>query len=106
MDQTATGGWALVADNDGAAALIGAVLELDPDHSYTRSELADAAGVPLKDLYLSDALDELAAIGLLESVQDAEEATYEIVGDSTVYERAAAFEDAVREQVDPERQSA
>jgi hypothetical protein len=102
MDQRATGGWALVADNDGAAALIGAIVELDSDRQYTRSKLADAAGVPLKELYLSDALDDLVEIGLLQSVPGAEEATYVVADDSAVYERAAAFEDAVREQLDAE----
>jgi len=99
MEQTATGGWTLLADNDGASALVDAVLELDPDRTYTRSELADAAGVPLKELYLSDALGVLVDIGLLESVSEAEEATYVIADDSAVYERAAAFEAAVREQL-------
>ena len=54
--------------------------------------------MPLKELYLSDALADLVEIGLLESVPDADEETYVIVDDSTVYERAAAFEAAVREQ--------
>lgn len=102
MDQTATGGWAIVADNDGAAALIGAVVELDADQSYTRSELADAAGVPLKELYLSDALGELVEIGLLDSIPEADEETYVIEADSVVYEHAAAFETAVRDQLTPD----
>jgi hypothetical protein len=102
MDQTATGGWTVVADADGAAALVGAILQLDADDHYTRSELADAAGVPLKELYLSDALSELVDAGLLESVSDAEEATYVIDADSSVYEAATAFDDAVAEQLPPE----
>jgi len=99
MDQTAIGGWALLAENDGASALVGAILELDPDRTYTRSALADAAGVPLKELYLSDALGVLVEVGLLESIPEAEEATYAIADDSAVYERAAAFEAAVREHL-------
>ncbi|MFW6435813.1 MAG: hypothetical protein ACOCY1_05470 [Halovenus sp.] len=96
---TAADGWAVVAESEGTAALIGAILELDPDESYTRSELADAAGVPLKELYLSDALADLVDIGLLEPVPDAEEATYVVEADSPVYEGARAFETAVAGQL-------
>lgn len=94
MDQTASDGWAIVADNEGAAALIGAIIQLDASDSYTRSELADAADVPLKELYLSETLADLAEIGLLEPVPEAEEATYVIDDTSAVYEQAAAFDRA------------
>jgi hypothetical protein len=104
MDQTAANGWTVVAEADGAAALVGAILQLDANDHYTRSELADEAGVPLKDLYLSDALAELVDAGLLESVTDAEEATYAIDADSPVYETAAAFDDAVQGQLQADSQ--
>lgn len=99
MDEIVSSGWNFIADNDGAAALIGAILQLDTDTHYTRSELADAADLPLKELYLSDALEEFVAIGLLESVPEAEEATYVIDDGSSVYEGAATFESIVTEQL-------
>ena len=91
-------GWAFVAETDGVAALLGTILTLDPQQRYTRSELASAAEVPLKQLYLSDALGELAELGVLDAV-DTEgegETTYEIADDSPIYAAAQEFEAAVR----------
>lgn len=102
MTETAAGGWSIVADNDGAAALISTIVQLDVNERYTRSDLADAAGVPLKELYLSDTLGELVTIGLLERVADADEATYVIEDDSEIYERALAFDAAVTTQGETE----
>lgn len=101
MKQTGspTGGWDVVANNDGAAALIGAILELDVEETYTRSELAASADVPLKQLYLSDALEELVSIGLLEPVDDTSEATYAIDDEAPVYESAATFDATVADEL-------
>jgi hypothetical protein len=90
-----TTGWSFVADNDGTAALLGAVLELDPGESYTKSEMASTAGVPMKRLYLSEALEGLVEVGVLTPVDDGEGAAYTIDADSAVYREAAAFDDAV-----------
>lgn len=106
MDQIVSNGWGVVADSDGAAALIGVVLQLDTDQQYTRSELADAAELPLKELYLSDALDVFVEIGLLDPVSEAEEATYVINDDSAVYEGAATFETVVTAQLQADEQEA
>ena len=89
------GGWSFVAENDGAAALLGCVLELDSEESYTKSEMASAAGVPMKRLYLSEALEGLIELGVLTPVEDAEEACYTIDADTPVYREAAAFDEAV-----------
>ncbi|MCU4716587.1 hypothetical protein [Halapricum hydrolyticum] len=83
------------------ASVLSAVVELEPVGPYTRSELADAAGVPLKDLYLSDTLAALTEIGVLDRVDDGGEATYVIDDDSPVYERAADFEQVLAESVEP-----
>lgn len=96
-----TTGWSFVADNDGAARLLGAVLELDPDETYTKSDIASAADVPMKRLYLSDALEGLVEVGVLSAVEDGGEApTYEVDADSAVYREAAAFDDAVTGRLD------
>jgi hypothetical protein len=89
-------GWAHVARHDESAAVIDAALRLDPDEEYTKTELSDAAGVPLKTLYLDGTLDDVVDIGLLEKHDpDGEEATFAVDTDSDVYEAASAFDDAV-----------
>lgn len=93
--QESATGWKRVAQYDEAAAVVGAVLELDPDVQYTKTELSDAAGVPLKTLYLDGTLDEMVDIGLLEKHDpDGEETVFSAAVDSGVYEAATAFDDA------------
>ncbi|SFR94417.1 hypothetical protein SAMN05216559_1520 [Halomicrobium zhouii] len=93
-DQGATG-WGLVATYDGAAALIAALLDLDADAEYTKTELSDASGVAYKTLYLDGTVEALVDAGFLEREQrDGEETTFRIATESSVFEAAAAFETA------------
>lgn len=88
-------GWDLVADYDGAAALIAGLLELDADAEYTKSELSDASGVAYKTLYLDGTVEALVDAGFLEREQrDGEETTFRIAPESPVFEAASAFETA------------
>ncbi|MCU4798997.1 hypothetical protein OB920_01225 [Halobacteria archaeon HArc-gm2] len=92
QDDDATG-WDLVADYDGAAALIAGLLELDADSEYTKTELSDASGVAYKTLYLDGTVEALVDAGFLECEQrDGEETTFRIDPESPVFEAAAAFE--------------
>jgi hypothetical protein len=93
-------GWELVAQRDEAASLINALVTLDPDTEYTRSDIADAADIPMKTLYLADALEDLVDVGALEhtEAEDAE-ATFVIDEDSAVVRAARQFDDAVAEQL-------
>jgi hypothetical protein len=89
-------GWAVVAAEDEAASIIAGVLALDTDREYTRSELADAADVPLKTLYLLDTIDRLAAAGMLERVDDEDaESEPRFVADpeSDLYRAAVDFDE-------------
>lgn len=91
-------GWSLVTEQDEAAAIIGALLDLEPESEYARSELAESADVPLKTLYLVDTLEDLADAGMLERVDDGSdesEAQFTLNEDSEVLEAARAFDDAV-----------
>lgn len=96
------GGWAFVADRDGAAKVLDALVELDPTETYTRSEVADQAGVPLKTLYLNDLLEEYVDLGVLTSntgggeSPTGEETQYRVRPDSTLLDAAATFDDAYR----------
>mgnify|MGYP000439329073 CR=1 FL=1 len=96
-----TSGWSLVADRDEAASVIATLVDLDPDREYTQSELADAADVPLKTLYLGDTLDALVDIGMLVRVDDETdetEAQYTLNEDSDALDAAARFDRAITEQ--------
>ena len=93
-------GWELVAQRDEAASLINALVTLDPDTEYTRSDIADAADIPMKTLYLADALEDLVDVGALEHTEEEDaEATFVIDEDSAVVRAARQFDDAVAEQL-------
>ncbi len=94
MDESHEPGWAVVADHEGAAALIGALLELDADRTYTKRDLCDAAGVAFKDLYLDGTLEAVADAGLLERVEGDGEATYVPRPDHPAFEAARRFQTA------------
>lgn len=94
-DADATAGWELVAAYDGAAALIAALLDLDPDAEYTKTELSDVSGVAYKTLYLDGTVEALVDAGFLAREQrDEEETTFRVVPESPVFEAAAAFDEA------------
>lgn len=93
-------GWELVAQRDRAPALFRALVSLDPGREYTRSEIADAADVSLKTLYLADALDDLVYLGALERTEDdSGEATFVLNGDSDVLEAARGFDSVVADHL-------
>jgi hypothetical protein len=93
-------GWELVAQRDEAASLIGAVVELDPGTEYTRSDIADAADIPLKTLYLADALEDLVDVGALDRTEREDSENIFVVNeDSRVVQAAREFDEAVEEQL-------
>ncbi|MFC7073647.1 hypothetical protein ACFQJ7_15390 [Halovenus rubra] len=97
-DKTVTSGWELVAAEDEAATVIAGLLSVDTAREYTRSEIAEAAGVPLKTLYLIDIFDDLESVGMLDRVDNSaadSEASYRINEDSDVYLAAKQFDQAV-----------
>lgn len=101
-DETLDSGWALVAGEDEAARVIGGLLAVDPETEYTRSELAEAVGIPLKTLYLIEILDDLETAGMLQRVDDIDddsEACFVIDDDSQVYEAAEQFGDTLAENL-------
>jgi predicted hydrolase (HD superfamily) len=89
-------GWSLVAEHESAAALIGTLTDLDPDVTYSRSDIAERAGVALKTLYLDDTLEELVEAGLLDHAADGSdgEQRYELAPGRGL-DAARAFDEAV-----------
>jgi hypothetical protein len=96
QDDSPGAGWSLVATHESAAALIGTLTDLDPADTYSRSAIADEAGVALKTLYLDDTLEELVEAGLLDPVEDDAdgERRYELAP-GPVLDAARAFDEAV-----------
>ncbi|WP_436932260.1 hypothetical protein [Halosimplex halobium] len=97
-DGSPDGGWAFVADSDGAADLLGTLVDCNDERAYTRSDLAERSGVPLKTLYLDGLLDEFVALGVLVRADDESdeetEPQYRVAGDSDLLAAARAFDDA------------
>jgi hypothetical protein len=98
-DARAETGWQFVAEGEEVASIIDTLLGLDPERTYSRSELAEETDIPLKTLHLMDDVDNVVALGMLEKHDaEGEEVSYSINPDSPVYEAARAFSDAVRDQ--------
>lgn len=90
-------GWEKLAEDEDGATVIAGLLSLDSGREYSRSELADAAGIPLKTLYLVDTLEDLEQAGMLDRVNDVgddQEAHFVIDEDSDIYQAALAFDRA------------
>lgn len=95
MDGTDGSAWSRIDDFDGAAALIDAVLDLDPDDEYTRSELSEVADVDYKTLYLEGTVQAVVELGLLERAGDDPEQAFRAATDRPAFEAARAFARAV-----------
>ena len=90
-----TTGWAHVANHDKAATVIDTILRLDVEETYTKTALSEAAGVPLKTLYLDGTLEELVTVGLLEKHEaEGEETVFAVDDGSAAFEAAKAFDTA------------
>lgn len=94
--------WHVIAEHDDAAAVVDTLLELDPGATLTKTELSDAADVPLKSLYLDGTLDAIEGLGLLEKEErEGEEPRYSVATESDAFEAARAF-DAAGETARPD----
>ena len=94
-------GWGHVASHDDAPAVIDTLLRLDPEATYTKTELSHEAGVALKSLYLDGTLDHLVEMGFLEKHADeGEEALFSVDAGTDVFEAAVAFDDAIAARLD------
>ncbi|QIO23545.1 hypothetical protein [Haloarcula sp. JP-L23] len=95
-EETVETGWGNVASYDGAPAVIDTLLRLDAEATYTKTELSDEAGVPLKTLYLDGTLAHLVEIGVLEKHEvEGDEALFGVATETDVFRAAAAFDEAV-----------
>ena len=89
-------GWHVVAEAEEMPTIIDTILTLDADRTYTRSELAEASGIPLKTLHLMDDVAYAVELGMLEKHDDdGEEVAYSVDPDSEVLTAARAVGEAV-----------
>lgn len=89
-------GWHVIAETEEMPTIIDTVLALDQDRTYTRSELAEESGIPLKTLHLMDDVSVAVELGLLDRHEhEGEEVAYSVNGDSEVLAKARAFGEAV-----------
>ena len=96
-------GWGHVASHDDAPTVIDTLLRLDPEEAYTKTELSDEAGVPLKSLYLDGTLDHLVEMGFLEKEADeGEEVLFSVDTSTDVFAAAEAFDAAIADRFDAE----
>mgnify|MGYP006290198777 CR=1 FL=1 len=98
------GGWSLVAETDGAVRLLATLVDLDPTAEYTKSDLAEAADVPLKTLFLANTVETFVEAGILEptDVPSTErEARYRVDDECPLYEAACAFDAAAERSLAP-----
>jgi hypothetical protein len=93
MDAPETG-WRAVERWDEAVPLLAALVELESGREYTRSDVAEAADLSMKTLYLAETLDAFVDLGVLDRV-DGDETRYVLDGDSRVLSAAREFDDAV-----------
>lgn len=95
-DTTTAMGWAFIADTDEIPTIISTALRMDANERYTRSELAEETGIPLKTLHLMDDVEHVIDLGVLEKHDtDGEEVSYSVNSDSEVLQTAREFGDAV-----------
>jgi len=95
-DDEPSTGWGHVATHDDAPAVIDTLLRLDPDETYTKTELSDEAGAALKSLYLDGTLDHLVEMGFLKKAEsEGEETRFSVDTDTAVFEAAVAFDEAI-----------
>jgi Fe2+ or Zn2+ uptake regulation protein len=93
-------GWEHLAVHDDAPTVIDTLLRLDPDEIYTKTELSEETGVPLKTLYLDGTLSQLVDMGFLnEHSGEDEEARYSVTPETDVFAVAEQLDEAIQAQI-------
>jgi len=97
----ASSGWEYVAESDAMASVIDVARTLPETESFTQSELAGRADVPLKQLYLEETIQTLETLGVFETADDDNEETRYVVNtDSELLTAAERFDQAFTGNLD------
>ena len=73
-------GWRILVQNESVGYILDALMDSLPGTEYTKSELANKAGVSRQSLYTH--LDLLLALNVLEPVEDSSPQRYRVNSDS------------------------
>ena len=86
-------GWLAIAENQSVAHLIDALLDLPGHREFTKTELAEMAGVSRQSVHAH--LDFLLAMGVVAPVEDTSPQRYRFVPESDVSRALAELDGAV-----------
>lgn len=73
-------GWRILIQNESVGYMLDALMDALPDTEFTKSELANEAGVSRQSLYTH--LDLLLALGVLEPVENSSPQRYRVAAES------------------------
>lgn len=86
-------GWMAIAENDSIARIIDALLNLPGHREFTKTELAEMAGVSRQSVYTH--LDFLLTVGVMEPVEDTSPQRYRFDPESDVSRALVELDGAV-----------
>jgi DNA-binding transcriptional ArsR family regulator len=92
-------GWRILTQKDSVGLMIDAIMDSLPGSEFTKTELADRAGVSRQSVHSH--LDLLLALGVLERVPETSPERYRADRDSDVLELLHRLEGAVNDRLNP-----
>ena len=90
-------GWRILVQNESVGYILDALMDALPAEEFTKTELANDAGVSRQSLYTH--LDLLLALDVLEPVEDSSPQRYRANGDSELLELLHRVNGAVNQQL-------
>ena len=90
-------GWRILVQNESVGYILDALMDALPGTEYTKTELADDAGVSRQSLYTH--LDLLLALDVLEPVEDSSPQRYRVNADSELLELLHEVNGVVNQQL-------
>ena len=90
-------GWRILVQNESVGYILDALLDVLPGSEFTKSELADKAGVSRQSVYSH--LDLLLVLGVLEPVKDSSPERYRVNADNDLLELLHQVNGVVNERL-------
>ena len=90
-------GWRILVQNESVGYILDALLDSLPGSEFTKTELADKAGVSRQSVYTH--LDLLLVLGVLESVEDSSPERYRVNADNDLLQLLHQVNGVVNERL-------
>lgn len=90
-------GWRILVQNESVGFILDALMDALPRSEFTKSELADKAGVSRQSVYTH--LDLLLVLGVLEPVEDSSPERYRVNADNDLLELLHQVNGVVNERL-------